>query len=129
VVDVTPQFSRVMSVLHVNNKINARILKNNHLGTVEWQGNYYRNGTLVDIPMHVQLSPGDTIVTSGVSFIFPSGIMVGTVEEYNILPNEKFNTALINYSVDFNSVYYVYVITNLMKKEQLLLEKKPLNDQ
>ena len=38
VVDVTPQFSRVMSVLHVNNKINARILKNNHLGTVEWTG-------------------------------------------------------------------------------------------
>jgi rod shape-determining protein MreC len=129
VVDVTPQFSRVMSVLHVNNKINARILKNNHLGTVEWKGNYYRNGTLVDIPMHVQLYPGDTIVTSGVSLIFPSGIMVGTVEEYNILPNEKFNTALINYAVDFNSVYYVYVITNLKQNEQQWLEKNPLNDQ
>ena len=129
VVDVTPQFSRVMSVLHVNNKINARILKNNHLGTVEWTGKYYRRGLLVDIPMHIQLYPGDTIVTSGNSFIFPEGISIGTVYEYNILPNEKFNTASINYAVDYNSLSYVYVIINLKKKEQLWLEKNPSNDQ
>jgi rod shape-determining protein MreC len=129
VVDVTPQFSRVMSVLHVDNKVNARILKNNHLGTVEWSGNYYRYGTLVDIPMHVQLYPGDTIVTSGNSLIFPEGIMVGTVEEYNILPNEKFNKASIRYSVDYNSIYYVYVIINMKKKEQSRLEMNPANGQ
>jgi len=129
VVDVTPQFSRVMSVLHINNKINGRILKNNHLGTVEWTGNYYRNGMLIDIPMHVELYPGDTIVTSGNSFIFPEGIMVGTVEEYNKLPNEKFNTALIQYAVDYNNLYYVYIIVNLKKKEQMRLEKNPTNDQ
>ncbi len=129
VVDVTPQFSRVMSVLHLNNKINARIFKNNHLGTVEWSGNYYRNGTLVDIPMHVQLEPGDTIVTSGNSLIFPEGIMVGTVEQYNILPNEKFNTASIRYSVDYNSLYYVYVIINLKKNEQLRLNMNPADGQ
>jgi rod shape-determining protein MreC len=129
VVDVTPQFSRVMSVLHVSNKINGRILKNNHLGTVEWTGNYYRYGTLVDIPMHVQLYSGDTIVTSGNSLIFPEGIMVGTVEEYNILPNEKFNTASISYAVDYNSLYYVYVIINMKKREQLWLEKNQQNDQ
>jgi rod shape-determining protein MreC len=129
VVDVTPQFSRVMSVLHVSNKINARILKNNHLGTVEWSGNYYRNGTLIDIPMHVQLYQGDTIVTSGNSLIFPEGIMVGEVEEYNVLPNEKFNTATIKYSVDYNNLYYVYVIVNLKKKELQWLEKNPSSDQ
>jgi rod shape-determining protein MreC len=129
VVDVTPQFSRVMSVLHVNNKINARILKNNHLGTVEWPGSYYRSGKLLDIPMHVELYPGDTIVTSGNSLIFPEGIMVGIVEEYNILPNEKFNTADIKYAVDYNNLYYVYVIVNLKRKEQQLLEKNPTNGQ
>jgi rod shape-determining protein MreC len=129
VVDVTPQFSRVMSILHVNNKINARILKNNHLGTVEWTGNYYKHGLLIDIPMHVELYPGDTIVTSGNSLIYPEGLMVGTVEEYNKLPNEKFNTAWIQYAVDYNSLYYVYIIVNLKKREQLWLEKNPSNDQ
>jgi len=129
VVDVTPEFSRVMSVLHVNNKINSRILKNNHLGTVEWPGNYYRHGLLVDIPMHVELFPGDTVITSGNSLIFPEGIMVGTVDEYNILPNEKFNTATINYAVDYNSIYYVYVIINLKKREQQRLETNSANDQ
>jgi rod shape-determining protein MreC len=128
IVDVTPQFSRVMSVLHINNKINARIQKNNHLGTVEWPGKYYRNGMLIDIPMHVELFPGDTIVTSGNSLIFPEGIMVGTVEEYNIQPNEKFNTATLNFAVDYNSLYYVYVIVNLKKREQQWLEKMQSDD-
>jgi rod shape-determining protein MreC len=122
VVDVSPQFSRVMSVLHVNNKINARIRKNNHLGTVEWTGDNYRYGLLTDIPMHVMLAHGDTIITSGNSFIYPEGILVGTVEEYNILPNEKFNTALIEYGVDYNNLYFVYIIVNLKKKELLNLE-------
>lgn len=129
VIDVTSQFSRVMSVLHINNKVNARILKNNHLGTVEWPGNYYRNGKLTDIPMHVQLYPGDTIVTSGNSLIFPEGINVGTVEEYNVLPNEKFNTASVKYAVDYNNLYYVYVIINLKKTEQLRLLKNSANDE
>jgi len=128
VVDVSRSFSRVMSVLHVNNKINARIKKNNHLGTLEWKGNNYRYGYLTDIPMHVDLDPGDTIVTSGNSYIFPVGLMIGTVEEYYKQPNEKFNNALISYSVDYNNVYFVYIIVNLKKSELLNLERTQLND-
>jgi len=128
VVDVSRNFSRVMSVLHVNNKINAKIKKNNHLGTLEWNGRDYRNGFLTDIPMHVNLDPGDTIITSGNSFIFPEGIMIGTVAEYNKQPNEKFNNALISYSVDYNNVYFVYIIVNLKKNELLNLERMQPND-
>lgn len=128
VVDVSRNFSRVMSVLHVDNKINARIKKNKHLGTLEWSGRDYRNGFLTDIPMHVDLEPGDTIVTSGNSFIFPEGLMIGRVAEYYKQPNEKFNNALIDYSVDYNSLYFVYIIINLKKSELLNLERMQPND-
>jgi rod shape-determining protein MreC len=130
VVDVSENFSRVMSILHENNKINARIKKNNHIGNVEWGGNYYTQGLLTDIPTHVNLYSGDTIITSGNSFIFPEGILVGTVDKHIIDKGDKFNKARINFSVDYNNLYFVYVIVNLMKEEQVNLQAKGnLNEQ
>jgi rod shape-determining protein MreC len=129
VVDVSENFARVMSILHQSNRINARIKKNNHLGNVEWDGEYYRKGLLTDIPTHVNLYKGDTIITSGNSYIFPEGILVGTVDEYLTDEGEKFNRAKLNFSVDFNNLYFVYVIVNMLKDEQLMLENQTTTDE
>ena len=117
VVEVSDNYARIMSVLHIQNKINARIKKNRHLGNMEWDGKDYRTGLLTDIPSHVTLQPGDTIITSGNSFIFPEGLVVGTVNEFNPRASEKFNVASVRYTVDYNSLHHVLVITNLMKTE------------
>jgi len=127
VIDVSEHFSRVMSILHENNKINARIKKNNHLGNVEWDGIYYTQGLLTDIPTHVKLYKGDTIITSGNSFIYPEGILIGTVEDYLVNKGEKFNRARINFSVDYNNLNFVYIIVNAMKEEQLNLENQNID--
>jgi len=124
VVEVSKNYSKVMSLLHIQNKINARIKKNRHLGNLEWSGGDYRIGNLTDIPNHVALYRGDTIITSGNSHIFPEGILLGTVHEYSNNSEEKFNTAQINLSVDFNNLHHVYVIVNLMKQELEKVEGK-----
>lgn len=129
VVDVSQNFSRVMSILHLSNKVNARIKKNRHLGNIEWDGKYYRQGLLTDIPTHVRIIKGDTIITSGNSYIFPEGILIGTAEEYYSKSNEKFNKALINFSVDYNNLYFVYVITNILKDEMEELEENEETDE
>ena len=128
VVEVSANFSRVMSVLHINSKINARVKKNRHLGNIEWNGVDYRKGLLTDIPTHVLLNKGDTIVTSGNSFIFPEGILIGTVEEHYSIRGDKFNKALIDFSVDYNNIYFVDIIVNLMKEEQLKLDSLQNNE-
>jgi rod shape-determining protein MreC len=122
VVEVSENYSLVMSVLHINNRINARIKKNNHLGNMEWNGDNYRYGMLTDIPVHVDLNKGDTIITSGNSNIFPEDIPIGIVNEYYQDKNEKFNTARIAYFEDYNQLYYVYVIQNLQRAEKSSLE-------
>jgi len=91
--------------------------KNRHLGNIEWEGKDYRWGILTDIPNHVRLDKGDTIVTSGNSFIFPEGLVIGRVKDFKQQSTEKFNKATINFSVDYNNIHHVFVITNLMKKE------------
>ncbi len=123
VVEVSENYSRIMSVLHNQNKINARIKKNRHLGNMEWNGSNYQIGTLTDIPNHVQLFTGDTIVTSGNSLLFPEGIAIGTVQNYQSSNKDKFSNASVKYSVDFNKVFYVYIIVNLMKEELNSLEE------
>jgi len=122
VVNVTEHFSSVMTALHHKYKVNAMIMKNGHIGSVEWNGLGHRTGTLIDIPKHVDLQPGDTIITSGNSLVFPRGIMVGTVDKVRPAANEKFKKADIQFSVDYNKVMYVYVIQSLLKKELTGLE-------
>lgn len=124
VVEVSENYARVMSVLHIQNKINARIKKNQHLGNMEWNGRDYRRGILTDIPSHVRLVANDTIITSGNSMIFPEGLFIGTVAEFEHLSSEKFNTAEVEYSIDYNSLRHVFIITNLMKEEIQELENE-----
>jgi rod shape-determining protein MreC len=123
VVNASENFSWVMSVLNKQTRISARIVKNNQMGTVVWTGMDHRIGTLTDIPAHVKIAKGDTITTSGFSYIFPANLMLGTIEDFRVEHGEHFYVIPFRFSVDFNSLDYVYVVRNLMKKEQEQLEK------
>lgn len=117
IVGVSPNYAYVMSLLHHNMRISARIKKNNHLVNVLWDGRNYRSGRVVDIPSHLELYPGDSIITSGNSLVFPEGILIGTVSEYLHSSNKDLSEAVIDFSTDFNSLNYVYIIENLMREE------------
>jgi rod shape-determining protein MreC len=118
VVGVSRNFSWVMSLLNKDSRISGKFKKNNQLVNVEWTGGSYRFGTVKEIPKHFEIVPGDTVITSGNSEIFPEGIMVGTIEDFTISPDENFNTARILFSADFNSLGYVEVVIDLMRKEK-----------
>ncbi len=117
VVGTSANYAYVMSLLHQNSRISARIKKNNHLVNVLWDGKDYNNGSVVDIPSHIELYEGDSIVTSGNSLIFPEGIMLGTIKEYMQSSNQDLSEAIIEFSAEFNKLQYVYVIENYMKPE------------
>lgn len=117
VVGTSSNYAYVMSLLHQNSRISARIKKNNHLVNVLWNGHDYEEGLVVDIPSHIELYPGDSIVTSGNSLIFPEGIMIGTIREYMQSSNQDLSEAIIEFSADFNKLQFVYIIENKMKPE------------
>ncbi len=119
VVNVSDNFSWVMSVLNSNTKINGRFLNTNFQGSLSWDGNDYRIGTFKDVPSHVQIKTGDTIVTSGYSLMFPPDIMIGTVKDYYIGRGDHFYTVKLLFTVDYNRLSHVYVIHNLKREEQL----------
>lgn len=118
VVNVSENYSWVMSMLNKHTRISGLITKNNQMGTVMWNGVDHLYGTLTDIPAHVKISKGDTIVTSGYSYIFPAGIIIGTISDFRVEQGDHFYIIPFRYSIDFNALQYVYVVKNLMKTEQ-----------
>lgn len=118
VVSVSSHFSWIMSVLNKNSRISAKFKKNNQLVTVEWTGGNYRIGLVKEIPRHVIITKCDTIISSGNSEIFPEGILIGTINDYTIAEEENFNYATILFTTDFNSLGYVEVVVDLMRKEK-----------
>jgi rod shape-determining protein MreC len=98
-------------------------LKNtNYFGSLHWDGKRSGYGATQRIPHHVSLNEGDTIVTSGFSAIFPEGIMVGTIDDFEI-EGGNFYTVRVNLSTDFRKLNYVYVIEDLFREELLELER------
>jgi len=126
--NVSSNFCTVISMLHKDMKLSAKIKKNDYVGTVVWNGGNYRLGNLKDIPFHVLLAHGDTVLTSGYSLLFPEGIMVGNIENFHIVEGDNFYNIKIRFSNDFNRISYVYVVRNLMKKEQDALKEEQIDE-
>jgi rod shape-determining protein MreC len=120
---VSSNFSWVISVLHKQTKISAKIKKNGFVGTIVWDGTDYKTGHLKDIPANVLIAKGDTVITSGYSHIFPQGIMVGLIKDYKVDKGYNFYDIEITFSQDYNKLSYVYIVTNFMKEEQNTLQK------
>jgi rod shape-determining protein MreC len=113
---VSENYANVMSLLNVDFRVSARLKKNNYLGSVIWEGKDFEYCTLTDIPQHVEIHKGDTVVTTGFTGSFPEGIMVGTVAGYN-LKDGNFYRIDVKISTSFKSLSYVSVVESLVKEE------------
>jgi rod shape-determining protein MreC len=118
VVSISDHFCWVMSLLNKDSRISGKFKKNNQLVNIEWNGGSYLKGDVKEIPKHVVVQKGDTIITSGNSDIFPEGLLIGTIDNYTLAPEENFNYATILFATDFNSLSFVEVIIDMMRKEK-----------
>lgn len=121
------KYARVMSILNSNIRINAQLKKTNHFGTLSWNGDSPLIVQLTDLPKQAPVVVGDTIVTGGLSTIFPKGIPIGTIAAFKVDETENYfeiDVALFN---DMTNVGHVYIIENLDTEEISILNN--LDDQ
>jgi len=119
---VSIKYSRVQSILNKNSKINAKLKNSNHFGSLTWNGFSYNTVQLLDIPRQAIIKTGDTVITGGMSSIFPEGVPIGTVINIEKGSSIKriINIKLFN---DMSNLRNVYVIKDFDKKEIRDLEK------
>lgn len=122
--DVSENFCTVISVLNSNLKVSARIKRNNFFGSLYWDGISPSEAKLSDIPIHVKVFEGDTLVTSGYSSIFPSDVMIGTITTFDKSEGSNFYDIDVDLSTEFRNLSFVYIIDNILQNEQVELENK-----
>ena len=91
-------YSSVMSILNIETKINAKVKRTSHFGTLEWDGLSNNYLLLNDIPETADIKVGDSIITGGMSLIFPEGINVGVVSK--VINTNKYNDSLLRFNTN-----------------------------
>lgn len=116
-------YAGVMSILHHNTRISARLKSSEYFGSLVWKKEDSKYMYLDAIPKHAVVEKGDTVITSGFSTMFPEGIMVGTVSEASVIDGSNFYEIKVRLSSDMNNLSHVFVVNNLLKEEQQALEE------
>lgn len=129
VVDVSENYSRVMSLLNRNSKVSSMLSKGSVAGSVEWDGKDPQFLTLKNIPKSIKVTKGDTVVTSTYSANFPSHVFVGFVHSITADPSSNFFTIKLKTATNFFSIQYVNVVENVQWEEQRRLEAAPVKNQ
>jgi rod shape-determining protein MreC len=123
-------FASVQSVLNSKSNINAKILNTDYFGSLIWNQEDYMRVQLEDIPRldPAPMKVGDTIVTGGMSSIFPENIPIGTIEDFEL--NQAGSSYTINVRLfnDMTNLRQAYIIRNRNRPEVLNLEKEVAND-
>ncbi len=122
VTQVSESYAVGISVLNSRWSISAMVKKSGYFGSLIWRGENYSVADLTEIPLHVDISPGDSVVTSGYSSIFPEGIMIGTIQDFSRPAGENYYNIKVELSTDFKNLSYVEVIENQDKPEIEKLE-------
>ena len=121
VVNVSPNFSQVMSLLHVQNTVSAALKKTGEIGTVEWDGLHPRFLVMRRIPRTVDVKKGDTVLTSPVSFNYPPNYMIGTIEGTDVDATTGMYILKVRTAANFYNLQQVHVIENVERDEQVQL--------
>lgn len=120
--DLSPNRARVMSILHAQSVIDCSLKKGGAHGSLVWSGGSPKILDLIDVPKHINVEVGDTVITSGFSTIFPKGLPVGKVVKKELPKGSNIFDISVEIFNDPAAVKYAYVIINKMTAEQKQLE-------
>lgn len=115
-------YATVISLLNTETRISAKIKNTGFFGNLVWLGTDPKIMTLETIPRYVEISVGDTIVTSGYSTIFPSDLDIGVVKSFELKKGTSNLDIQVELSAGLTNISSVYVIKNKDSNEIKTLE-------
>ncbi len=120
---VTNHYAVLISLLNLDEQVSCMIKRSGYFGTVQWDGINSSVVSLKYIPRHVHPVVGDSIVTSAYNAIFPEGIFIGKIKEFNLKDEAPFYDIKVTLGLDFANLAFVDVIKSRLKKERDSVEQ------
>lgn len=127
VLEVSNNFSVVMSLLHSQSNVSGRLKKGGETGTLIWDGIDKNILLLKDITKSAKINQGDTVITSGFSEKFPEGLLLGFVKDIINDKSSSTYTVRVQSAVNFETLQFAYIIENMQTDEVNQLMKKLKN--
>lgn len=124
VIGTSPHFSVVMSLLHKNASISGELARYKYVGNIRWDGQDVTSVQLHDIPKHVNVQKGDSVVTSGYSSFFPPRIPIGVVRSVTLDEANNFYSIDLSLLTNFRNLEYVYIVDYLFREERKKVEEQ-----
>ena len=122
-VNVSPNFSQVMTLLHTKSRVPATVKRFNVNGTVEWNTEDPRFVLLKGISRDVDVKKGDSVLTSPYSYNFPPGYLIGRVAAIETDKASGFYLLKVRTAVNFNAIQQAFVVENIQREEQIKLDE------
>jgi rod shape-determining protein MreC len=116
---VGTKYATAISILHSAARISASIKRNGYFGSLVWKETDPGHMILEAIPRQADILIGDTIVTSGYSFIYPKDLFIGTVERFWTEGGSNYYTIEVRLQEDIARLDRVFVI-EIMEKDLYL---------
>ena len=107
----------IISLLNTDLKLNAVLQNSSTIGSISWVGINPKILKLNDIPLSSSLKVGDTVITGGMSFYFPKGILIGKIVNYNSNSFEGYYEIDVESFSDFSSLSNLYILSKGDNKE------------
>lgn len=120
---LSKNYASVQSILNTSSEVVAKFKRTNHFGTLVWDTKDPNVVQLKEIPRLAPLSIGDTIVTDGKSTIFPEGVPIGVVKNFERGLDKDYYDINVQLFTDMTSVKHVYIVSNKKAPEIKQLEQ------
>ena len=119
---VSDHYAVVIPVLNASSsRISCAIRGRGYFGYLHWSGGDPAVAYVEDVPRHAKFKLGEYVETSGFSSIFPSGVLVGKIEQaYNSSDGLSYKLK-VRLSTDFSCVRDVCVINDKSIAERAAL--------
>lgn len=125
--DVSPHFCIVLSLLHKEFSISAKLKRNDVAGILIWDGINHSKAKLKNISSIENLKVGDTVVTQH-SLIFPENYPIGTVSKINQQVKGGYFALDILLFEQLSKMSKVWIIKNNYAHELSTLKEKVDNE-
>ena len=123
VIECSETFALGISILNIDFKSSGRIGNSDWYGPIYWDGVSHENIMLSDIPKYAEINRGDTIYTTSFSSIYPPGVMIGSVESFEINESMLYDVK-VKLFAHMSAVNKVLIIKNNNLVEKKTLEEK-----
>lgn len=119
ITSVSINTSEVLLITDPRSGVSALIQESRAPGMVEGIASSPGRVIMVHIPIEIDISADQVVVTSGFGSIYPKGIPVGRILETGKEPSGLFNNAVIAPFVDINRLEEVMVITTVRSSNNI----------